>query len=167
MVGWYHWLNGREFEQALGNGEGQGSRACCSRWGRKELYRALSEWTKTTVNMRISWNQRILWFYSADDIETGTVLYKNLSLGRQLKTPHSITRKLEKIDWGLVCKSPSSTLVQKVFHDFSLWVQSGIYSRYRPLYFNVFFFHVKFKSLFFSYSQANFFGMYVMRFFTS
>ena len=36
MVGWYHWLNGHEFEQALENGEGQGSLAYCSPWGRKE-----------------------------------------------------------------------------------------------------------------------------------
>ena len=37
MVGWYHRLNGHEFEQALGNGEGQGSLVCCSPWGCKEL----------------------------------------------------------------------------------------------------------------------------------
>ena len=37
MVGWYHQLNGHEFEQALGDGEGLGSLACCSSWGRKEL----------------------------------------------------------------------------------------------------------------------------------
>ena len=37
MVGWHHWLNGHEFEQALGIGDGQGSLACCSSWGRKEL----------------------------------------------------------------------------------------------------------------------------------
>ena len=36
-VGWHHWLNGHEFEQALGVGEGQGSLACCSPWGCKEL----------------------------------------------------------------------------------------------------------------------------------
>ena len=36
MVGWHHQLNGHEFEEALGNGEGQGSLACCSPWGRKE-----------------------------------------------------------------------------------------------------------------------------------
>ena len=30
MVGWHHWLNGHEFEEALGDGEGQGSLACCS-----------------------------------------------------------------------------------------------------------------------------------------
>ena len=33
MVGWQHWLKGREFEQALGGGEGQGSLAWCSPWG--------------------------------------------------------------------------------------------------------------------------------------
>ena len=37
MVGWHHRLNGHEFEQTLGDGEGQGSLACCSPWGRKEL----------------------------------------------------------------------------------------------------------------------------------
>ena len=36
MVGWYHRLNGHEFEQALCDGEGQGSLACCSPWGYKE-----------------------------------------------------------------------------------------------------------------------------------
>ena len=37
MVGWHHWLNGHEFEQALGVGDGQACLACCSPWGRKEL----------------------------------------------------------------------------------------------------------------------------------
>ena len=36
-VGWHHWLDGHEFEQAPGDGEGQGSLACSSPWGRKEL----------------------------------------------------------------------------------------------------------------------------------
>ena len=36
MVGWHHQLNGHEFAQALGDGEGQGSLACCSPWGLKE-----------------------------------------------------------------------------------------------------------------------------------
>ena len=36
MVGWHHQLNGHEFDQALGDGEGQGSLACCSPWGCKE-----------------------------------------------------------------------------------------------------------------------------------
>ena len=35
MVGWYHRLHGHEFEQALG--DGQGNLGCCSPWGHKEL----------------------------------------------------------------------------------------------------------------------------------
>ena len=37
MVGWHHQLNGHEFQHAPGVGDGQGSLACCSPWGRKEL----------------------------------------------------------------------------------------------------------------------------------
>ena len=33
MAGWHHWLNGHEFEWTLGDGDGQGSLACCSPWG--------------------------------------------------------------------------------------------------------------------------------------
>ena len=36
MLGWHHWLNGLEFEQALGDSEGQGSLVCCSPCGHKE-----------------------------------------------------------------------------------------------------------------------------------
>ena len=37
MAGWHHWLNGHEFEEALGVGDGQGSLACWSARGHKEL----------------------------------------------------------------------------------------------------------------------------------
>ena len=37
MVGWHHRLNGHEFEQAPGVGDGQGSLVCCSPWDHKEL----------------------------------------------------------------------------------------------------------------------------------
>ena len=36
MVGWHHWLDGREFEWTPGVGDGQGGLACCDSWGRKE-----------------------------------------------------------------------------------------------------------------------------------
>ena len=36
VVGWHHRLNGHEFEQAPGVGDGQGGLACCSPWSRKE-----------------------------------------------------------------------------------------------------------------------------------
>ena len=51
MVGRHHWLDGREFEQALGDGDGQGSLACCSPWGRKE--------SDTTETERLSWIELI------------------------------------------------------------------------------------------------------------
>ena len=37
IVGWHHRLKGHEFEQASGDGEGQGSLAYCCPWGRQEL----------------------------------------------------------------------------------------------------------------------------------
>ena len=37
MIGWRHRLNAFEFEQVPGDGDGQGSLACCSPWGSKEL----------------------------------------------------------------------------------------------------------------------------------
>ena len=45
MVGWPHRLNGHEFGQALGDGEGQGSLVCYSPWGLKE-----SDMTEPLVN---------------------------------------------------------------------------------------------------------------------
>ena len=36
MVGWHHQLDGHEFEQALGVGDGPGSLVCCSPWDHKE-----------------------------------------------------------------------------------------------------------------------------------
>ena len=46
MVGWHHWLNGHEFEQAPGVGNGQGSLACCSSWDPKES--DMTEWLDWT-----------------------------------------------------------------------------------------------------------------------
>ena len=36
MVGWHHQLDGHEFEQAMGVGDGQGGLACCNPRGCKE-----------------------------------------------------------------------------------------------------------------------------------
>ena len=49
MVGWHHWLDRHEFEQAPGVGDGQGSLAWCSSWGHKDQTR-LSDWTDWTDN---------------------------------------------------------------------------------------------------------------------
>ena len=50
MVGWHHWLNEHEFEQALGDGEGQGGLACCSSWSVKES--DTTEWLNWTELMK-------------------------------------------------------------------------------------------------------------------
>ena len=36
MVGWLHRFDRQAFEQALGDGDGQGSQACCIPWGHRE-----------------------------------------------------------------------------------------------------------------------------------
>ena len=38
MIGWHHRLDGHEFEQAPGVGDGQGGLVCCSLWGPKESH---------------------------------------------------------------------------------------------------------------------------------
>ena len=47
MAGWHHPLDGHEFEQAPGVGDGQGSLACCSPWGHKKL----------DVTERLNWTE--------------------------------------------------------------------------------------------------------------
>ena len=61
MVGWHHWLNGHEFEQALGDSEEQGSLVCCSPWGRKES--DMTDWT-TTIDILIVYITRSYEFTS-------------------------------------------------------------------------------------------------------
>ena len=51
MVGWHHWLNGREFEWTLGVGNGQGGLACCNSWG-AESWTWLSNWTELNCPKR-------------------------------------------------------------------------------------------------------------------
>ena len=46
LVGWHHWLNGQEFEQAPGVVDGQGSLVCCSLWDLKES--DMTEWLNRT-----------------------------------------------------------------------------------------------------------------------
>ena len=53
MVGWRHWLDGHEFEQALGVSDGQGGLACCGSWGRKE--------SDTTERLNWDWNWWLIW----------------------------------------------------------------------------------------------------------
>ena len=49
MAGWHHWLNGHEFEQTPGDGEGQGSLACFRPWAREETEQQL--WQPQSKNL--------------------------------------------------------------------------------------------------------------------
>jgi len=51
MVGWCYRLNGHEFKQTPGDGEGHGGLACCSPWGRKE-----SDTNERLNNKDVSYN---------------------------------------------------------------------------------------------------------------
>ena len=53
MAGWHHQLDGHEFEQAPGVGDGQGSLECCSPWGHKEL--DMTEW--------LNWWEILVWSF--------------------------------------------------------------------------------------------------------
>ena len=54
MAGWHHWLNGHEFEQAPGVGDGQGGLVCCSPWG----HRVGHDWETelTALEFPTSWS---------------------------------------------------------------------------------------------------------------
>ena len=58
MVGWHHWLDGHEFEQGSGVGEGQGGLACCSPWGCRVGHDWAIElnWTYFIANTICNWH---------------------------------------------------------------------------------------------------------------
>ena len=52
MVGWHHWLNGHEFEQAPGDSEGQRNLACCGPWGHRIGHDLVTEqWTTNSADL--------------------------------------------------------------------------------------------------------------------
>ena len=61
MVGWHHSLNGHEFEQTLGDSEGQGRLACCSPWGCKEsdINWPLSNTTFCHCSAKVIWKNML------------------------------------------------------------------------------------------------------------
>ena len=69
MVRWYHWLNGHEFKQTLGESGGQRSLVCWSPWGCTE-----SDTTKRLNNSEVSVSVlNVLWlFFSSTASESGT-----------------------------------------------------------------------------------------------
>ena len=64
MVGWHHGLDGHEFEQTPGDGEGQGSLMCCSPWGCKELD------TTEQLNNKEQINNHIVIYFAVQQKQT-------------------------------------------------------------------------------------------------
>ena len=50
MVGWHHRLTGHEFEQTLGDGEGQGSLVCCSSWSHRVGHNWVTDQQQQTLS---------------------------------------------------------------------------------------------------------------------
>ena len=86
MVGWHHQLNGHEFEQTLGNGEGQRSLACCSPWGSQ---RVGHDWNWTTTEPP--------WFTWATRNQAPPFLEDALGLGVKVKLHLFTTRKVSPL----------------------------------------------------------------------
>ena len=69
MVGWSHWISGDEFEQTSGVGDGQGSLACCSLCGCKELDTTerlnwrIAEYHKSECNWSFIGRQLTIWIF--------------------------------------------------------------------------------------------------------
>ena len=66
MVGWHYRLDGHEFEQALGVGDGQGSLACCSPWGHKE----------SDMTEQLNWTKLVQWQLTGKDPNAGKDLWQ-------------------------------------------------------------------------------------------
>ena len=62
MLGWHHWLNEHEFEQAPRDGEGQGSLVCCSPWGHKDsdMTERLNNNKNYIYNIKKCWSGHIM-----------------------------------------------------------------------------------------------------------
>ena len=87
MFGWYHLLDGHLFKQAPGVGDGQGSLACCSPWGHKEL--DTSNWTTESNHLP-----------GSDVLEKIVFPALTIALGRSL--PAKIKDLIQKGVKGLV-----------------------------------------------------------------
>ena len=107
MVGWHHWLDGHEFEQAPGVGDAEGSLACCSAGGCKEL----------------DMTERLNWYY-VPNIVQGTMLilthfiYKTNSARERLSFYPFYRKETEKLRGQGNCSNSQCTEVMESWSGF-------------------------------------------------
>ena len=77
MVVWHHHLNGHESEQTLGDGEGQGSLACCSPWGCKESDTAERLNNKESLESHRDFNN--YFFLSQEILSTSYLIFHRIA----------------------------------------------------------------------------------------
>ena len=102
MVGWNHQLNGHEFEQAPGDGEGQGSLGCCSPWGAKES--DMTEWLNNKKNQGATYKGKLTKYPSFAKIHI-VVVVQLLSHVRLFATPWTAAPQASlsfTISWSLL-----------------------------------------------------------------
>ena len=104
MVGWHHQLNGHEFEQTPGDGEGQGNLACCTPWGSKELDRTETEQQPTSKEASGGWNRLLVSWYKPSMTEDfpGSSAIKNLPAMQEMR----VWAWVRKILWGRNWQAP-------------------------------------------------------------
>ena len=102
MVGWHHWLDGYEFEQALGVGGGQGSLACCSLWG----CRVRHDWV-TELNWPMTTNYPLSRIHALNGHNEESVFC------------------LEKYRWAFLLRFHQRLLLSRVY--FKGWFSLGLY----------------------------------------
>ena len=114
MAGWHHQLNGHEFEQALGVGDGQGGLACCSPWGRKELdMTERLNWTELNLGLRVPFTSVSRSPHAAPDCSVcGYSLTVLIFLNCPMSFGWAYRQSFETIDhlhfWALIGKSSKS-----------------------------------------------------------
>ena len=127
-VGWHHWLNGHEFEQAPRVGDGQGSLACCSPWGHKES--DMTEWLNWSELAKKKYSfqnsrssiilQRIegwIWMWEIKTISEKT--FQQLIQTALKLSKVKIQDRLTSCHWGAPWEPPWVPLVQDLVLSFA------------------------------------------------
>ena len=140
MVGWHHRLTGHEFEQTLGDGEGQGGLVCCSPWGHRvghnwvtEQCRDTRRWRRQVEFLNIGGNRHVMKFVGQWEsimfVVSASVMVVVMAVGRQRNDWGS--RQAENIHGSCVCIS-QSPLPSKATYSFIHSVQFSLVAQLCP-----------------------------------
>ena len=106
MVGWHHRLNGHEFKQSLGVGDGQGSLVCCSPQGRKELH--TTEWQELNWTVCLEVSTCVTWFNCSEI----TIRKELFSFNREeLRDPAKVRNQKGEVQNQVFSHSPNHWLL--------------------------------------------------------